>query len=101
MGDHCHEHVQPENPWRRGLSRRLAHPPAAPLGRPYGAPRRRLCSSPLGSRKRSRGLGRSAVIGTWGGDHGARYGETPKMTATAIRDILMAASTVALKKASR
>jgi muconate cycloisomerase len=29
------------------------------------------------------------VIGTWGGDHGARYGETPRMTATAITEVLI------------
>src|SRR5205807_3601539 len=37
------------------------------------------------------GWGEAQVIGTWGGDHGARYGETPKMTATAIREILLPA----------
>src|SRR5262245_43039081 len=37
-----HEHVQPENPRRRGVSSRIAHPPAASLGRPHRAPRRRL-----------------------------------------------------------
>ncbi|HEY1361980.1 MAG TPA: enolase C-terminal domain-like protein [Xanthobacteraceae bacterium] len=35
------------------------------------------------------GWGEAQVIGTWGGDHGARYGETPKMTAAAISDILL------------
>ena len=30
------------------------------------------------------GWGEAQVIGTWGGDHGTRYGETPKTTATAI-----------------
>jgi muconate cycloisomerase len=37
------------------------------------------------------GWGETQVIGTWGGDHGARYGETPKMTATAIKEILLPA----------
>jgi len=31
------------------------------------------------------------VIGTWGGDHDARYREAPKMTATAIKEILLPA----------
>jgi muconate cycloisomerase len=35
------------------------------------------------------GWGEAQVIGTWGGDHGARYGETPQMTAAAISDILL------------
>ncbi len=37
------------------------------------------------------GWGEAQVIGTWGGDHGARYGETPNMTATALREILLPA----------
>jgi L-alanine-DL-glutamate epimerase-like enolase superfamily enzyme len=37
------------------------------------------------------GWGEAQVIGTWGGDHGARYGETPKMTASAIKDVLLPA----------
>ena len=37
------------------------------------------------------GWGEAQVIGTWGGDHGARYGETPKLTATAITEILLPA----------
>jgi muconate cycloisomerase len=37
------------------------------------------------------GWGEAQVIGTWGGDHGARYGETPTMTATALREILLPA----------
>ena len=37
------------------------------------------------------GWGEAQVIGTWGGDHGARYGETPRMTATALREILLPA----------
>jgi muconate cycloisomerase len=37
------------------------------------------------------GWGEAQVIGTWGGDHGARYGETPKMTAIAIREVLLPA----------
>jgi muconate cycloisomerase len=37
------------------------------------------------------GWGEAQVIATWGGDHGARYGETPKMTALAIKDILLPA----------
>jgi muconate cycloisomerase len=37
------------------------------------------------------GWGEAQVIGTWGGDHGARYGETPKMTAAAIKDALLPA----------
>jgi muconate cycloisomerase len=39
------------------------------------------------------GWGEAQVIGTWGGDHGARYGETPKLTATAITEILLPAIT--------
>jgi muconate cycloisomerase len=37
------------------------------------------------------GWGEAQVIGTWGSDQGARYGETPKMTAIAIREILLPA----------
>jgi muconate cycloisomerase len=37
------------------------------------------------------GWGEAQVIGTWGGDHGTRYGETPVMTATAIKEILLPA----------
>jgi len=37
------------------------------------------------------GWGEAQVIGTWGGDHGARYGEMPKMTAMAIKEILLPA----------
>jgi muconate cycloisomerase len=37
------------------------------------------------------GWGEAQVIGTWGGDHGARYGETPRMTAHAINDVLLPA----------
>ena len=37
------------------------------------------------------GWGEAQVIGTWGGDHGTRYGETPKMTATAIKEVLLPA----------
>jgi len=37
------------------------------------------------------GWGEAQVIGTWGGDHGTRYGETPVMTATALKDILLPA----------
>jgi muconate cycloisomerase len=37
------------------------------------------------------GWGEAQVIGTWGGDHGARYGETPRMTATAISEVLIPA----------
>jgi muconate cycloisomerase len=37
------------------------------------------------------GWGEAQVIGTWGGDHGTRYGETPAMTAIAIRDFLLPA----------
>jgi muconate cycloisomerase len=37
------------------------------------------------------GWGEAQVIGTWGGDHGARYGETPRMTALALREILLPA----------
>ena len=39
------------------------------------------------------GWGEAQVIGTWGGDHGARYGETPKLTATVITEILLPAIT--------
>jgi muconate cycloisomerase len=39
------------------------------------------------------GWGEAQVIGTWGGDHGARYGETPKMTALALKDVLIPAIT--------
>jgi muconate cycloisomerase len=37
------------------------------------------------------GWGEAQVIGTWGGDHGARYGETPRMTALALREMLLPA----------
>src|SRR3984893_19317470 len=37
------------------------------------------------------GWGEAQVIGTWGGDHGPRYGDTPAMTATALKDILLPA----------
>jgi muconate cycloisomerase len=37
------------------------------------------------------GWGETQVIGTWGGDYGARYGETPKMTAIAIKEVLIPA----------
>jgi muconate cycloisomerase len=37
------------------------------------------------------GWGEAQVIGTWGGDYGTRYGETPKMTAIAIKDVLLPA----------
>jgi muconate cycloisomerase len=37
------------------------------------------------------GWGEAQVIGTWGGDHGAHYGETPRMTATAISEVLIPA----------
>ena len=37
------------------------------------------------------GWGEAQVIGTWGGDYGTRYGETPKMTATAIKEVLLPA----------
>ena len=37
------------------------------------------------------GWGEAQVIGTWGGDHGACYGETPRMTATAISEVLISA----------
>ena len=37
------------------------------------------------------GWDEAQVIGTWGGDHGARYGETPKLTATAITEVLLPA----------
>jgi muconate cycloisomerase len=37
------------------------------------------------------GWGEAQVIGTWGGDHGTRYGETPKMTAMAIKEVLLPA----------
>jgi L-alanine-DL-glutamate epimerase-like enolase superfamily enzyme len=37
------------------------------------------------------GWGEAQVIATWGGDHGTRYGETPKMTATAITEVLLPA----------
>jgi muconate cycloisomerase len=39
------------------------------------------------------GWGEAQVIGTWGGDHGARYGETPKMTALALKETLIPAIT--------
>ena len=53
-----HEHVQPENPRRRGLSGGPADPPAASLGRPYRAHRRRLRGSPPRARKRHHRVGR-------------------------------------------
>jgi L-alanine-DL-glutamate epimerase-like enolase superfamily enzyme len=37
------------------------------------------------------GWGEAQVIGTWGGDHGARYGETPRTTATVIAEVLIPA----------
>lgn len=37
------------------------------------------------------GWGETQVISTWGGDHGTRYGESPKMTAHAIREVLLPA----------
>lgn len=37
------------------------------------------------------GWGEAQVIGTWGGDHGTPYGETPKLTATAITEVLLPA----------
>jgi muconate cycloisomerase len=37
------------------------------------------------------GWGEAQVIGTWGGDYGARYGETPKMTAVALKEVLIPA----------
>jgi len=37
------------------------------------------------------GWGETQVIGTWGGDYGARYGEVPKMTAIAIKEVLIPA----------
>jgi len=37
------------------------------------------------------GWGETQVIATWGGDHGARYGEAPSMTATALREVLLPA----------
>src|SRR6476620_11688115 len=37
------------------------------------------------------GWGEAQVIGTWGGDYGARYGETPMVTATAIKAVLIPA----------
>ena len=58
----------------------------ARLGEGYAVLRLDLASGVVG-------WGEAQVIGTWGGDHGARYGETPKMTATAIRDILLPAIT--------
>src|SRR5262249_45357525 len=39
------------------------------------------------------GWGEARVIAPGGGDHGARYGETPVMTAIATRDILLPAIT--------
>jgi muconate cycloisomerase len=37
------------------------------------------------------GWGETQPIATWGGDLGARYGETPKMTAEAIKSVLLPA----------
>src|SRR5215475_5230961 len=37
------------------------------------------------------GWGEAQVIATWGGDHGTRYGETPKLTAAALKEILLPA----------
>jgi L-alanine-DL-glutamate epimerase-like enolase superfamily enzyme len=37
------------------------------------------------------GWGEAQVIGTWGGDHGTRYGETPAMTAVALKELLLPA----------
>src|ERR1700741_3736162 len=55
-----------------------------PIGHGYAVLRLELESGVVG-------WGEAQVIGTWGGDHGARYGETPKMTATAIKEILLPA----------
>jgi muconate cycloisomerase len=57
---------------------------AARIGEGYAVLRLELESGIIG-------WGEAQVIGTWGGDHGARYGETPKMTATALREILLPA----------
>ena len=37
------------------------------------------------------GWGETQVIATWGGDYDARYGEAPKLTAVALREILLPA----------
>ncbi len=39
------------------------------------------------------GWGETQVIGTWGGDHGSKYGEAPRPTAVVLRDILLPAIT--------
>src|SRR5499425_1622624 len=37
------------------------------------------------------GWGEAQVIPTWGGDHGTRYGESPNMTAVALKEMLIPA----------
>ena len=37
------------------------------------------------------GWGEAQPIGTWGGDHGSKYGEPPAVAATALREILLPA----------
>src|ERR1700722_11117741 len=39
------------------------------------------------------GWGEAQPIATWGGDHARHYGETPKMTASVIADVLLPAIT--------
>src|ERR1700730_15280957 len=74
----CHDDVQLENPRRRCVPCRLAHPATALLGRPHGPPRRGgYVVLRLELESGIVGWGEAQVIGTWGGDHGARYGETP------------------------
>jgi L-alanine-DL-glutamate epimerase-like enolase superfamily enzyme len=55
-----------------------------PIGHGYAVLRLELESGIVG-------WGEAQVIPTWGGDHGTRYGETPKMTAIALKDMLIPA----------
>src|SRR5262249_60878838 len=57
---------------------------AARIGEGYGVLRLELESGIVG-------WGEAQVIGTWGGDHSARYGEAPKMTAIAVKELLLPA----------
>src|SRR3977135_1490140 len=55
-----------------------------PIGHGYAVLRLELESGIVG-------WGEAQVIATWGGDHGTRYGETPKMTAIALKEMLLPA----------
>jgi L-alanine-DL-glutamate epimerase-like enolase superfamily enzyme len=57
-----------------------------PIGHGYAVLRLELESGIVG-------WGEAQVIPTWGGDHGTRYGEAPKMTAIALKEMLIPAIT--------